>query len=131
MDRDLVIRFHALKAPTVKVKVVPWHPKNNMRSDRPYDLLFQLAHCGPWMVLGCHDETRHTGIITFGNGDSGYNGEIQRSEQEQNAKPTHQTKVLTDAEVLTVPMDFAVFVFSMTEIGAMQTVHFTTRGGHF
>ena len=49
MDRDLVIRFHALKAPTVKVKVVPWHPKNNMRSDRPYDLLFHLAHCGPWI----------------------------------------------------------------------------------
>lgn len=52
-DRELVVRFHALRAPDLKAEqVVPWRLQINMRSDRAYDLLYQLAHNSIWMVVG-------------------------------------------------------------------------------
>ena len=52
-DRELVMRFHALRAPDLKSdRVVPWRLQINLRSDRAYDLLFHLAHNSIWMAVG-------------------------------------------------------------------------------
>ena len=52
-DRELVMRFHALRAPDPKIdRVIPWRLQINLRSDRAYDLLFHLAHSSIWMVVG-------------------------------------------------------------------------------
>jgi len=52
-DRELVMRFHALRAPDPKSdRVVPWRLQINIRSDRAYDLLFHLAHNSIWMAVG-------------------------------------------------------------------------------
>jgi hypothetical protein len=53
VDKDLIIRFHALKAPDAqKERTVPWRLQVNLRSDRAYELLMQLAHNAIWMVVG-------------------------------------------------------------------------------
>jgi hypothetical protein len=52
-DRELIVRFHALKPPSPQLdQVVPWRLQINVRSDRPYELLFQLAFNAIWMTVG-------------------------------------------------------------------------------
>ena len=52
-DKELIVRFHALRPVQDQTnKVVPWRLQINMRSDRPYELLFQLAHSAIWMTVG-------------------------------------------------------------------------------
>jgi len=53
LDKEIVVRFHALSAPKgTSTKAVPWRLQINLRSDRVYDLLFQLCHCSVWMAVG-------------------------------------------------------------------------------
>ena len=53
LDSELVIRFHALRSPTEKeAKIIPWRLQINLRSDRPYELIYQLAHNSIWMAIG-------------------------------------------------------------------------------
>lgn len=52
-DRELIVRFHAMKPPNTQLdQVVPWRLQINVRSDRPYELLFQLAFNAIWMTVG-------------------------------------------------------------------------------
>ena len=51
-DRELIIRFHALRAPSDLQKIIPWRLQLNLRSDRPYELLHFLAHNSVWMTVG-------------------------------------------------------------------------------
>ena len=51
-DRELVIRFHALQAPTDQKRIIPWRLQLNLRSDRPYELMYHLAHNSLWMAVG-------------------------------------------------------------------------------
>jgi hypothetical protein len=53
LDRDLVVRFHALKAVSDKdLKAVPWRLQINLRNNRAYELLLQLCHNAVWMAVG-------------------------------------------------------------------------------
>ena len=53
MDKELVVRFHALRAPLEQQqKIVPWRLQLNLRSDRPYELLYQMAYNSIWMLVG-------------------------------------------------------------------------------
>ena len=52
-DPQLILRFHALKPHTNQaLQIIPWRLQLNLRSDRPYDLFFQLAHNAIWMIMG-------------------------------------------------------------------------------
>ena len=51
-DRELIIRFHALRAPTDQQRVIPWRLQLNLRSDRPFELLHYLTHSSVWMTVG-------------------------------------------------------------------------------
>ncbi|CAL1146915.1 unnamed protein product [Cladocopium goreaui] len=53
LDKEMVVRFHALRTPTSHdTRAIPWRLQINMRSDRAYDLLFQLQHNSIWMAVG-------------------------------------------------------------------------------
>ena len=53
LDRDLVVRFHALKAVSDKdLAAVPWRLQINLRNNRAYELLLQLCHNAVWMAVG-------------------------------------------------------------------------------
>eukprot|EP00435_Cladocopium_sp_Y103_P007029 s1036_g2.t1 len=53
LDRELVVRFHALRPPSTQGDApIPWRLQVHMRADRPYELLFQMAHNSIWMLLG-------------------------------------------------------------------------------
>ena len=53
LDKEMIVRFHALRAPSDQnTKAVPWRLQINLRSDRAYDLLYQLCHNSVWMAVG-------------------------------------------------------------------------------
>ena len=53
LDKEMVVRFHALRTPTSHdTRAIPWRLQITMRSDRAYDLLFQLQHNSIWMAVG-------------------------------------------------------------------------------
>lgn len=53
LDKEMIVRFHALRASNPQdTKVIPWRLQINLRSDRAYDLLYQLCHNSIWMAVG-------------------------------------------------------------------------------
>ena len=52
MDRDLVVRFHAMGSTSSQQRVVPWRLQLHLRSDRPYELIYQMAYNSIWMLVG-------------------------------------------------------------------------------
>ena len=63
LDPELVVRFHALQSPHDSQKIIPWRLQLHLRSDRPYELMFQLAFNSIWMVLGASMKP-HTQQVT-------------------------------------------------------------------
>lgn len=52
LDQTLIQRFHALKPPTnTDLMIIPWRLQLHLRSDRPYELMLQLAHNAIWMPM--------------------------------------------------------------------------------
>lgn len=52
-DKELIVRFHALRPMSNQPnQPVPWRLQIHLRSDRPYELLWQLAHSSVWMTVG-------------------------------------------------------------------------------
>lgn len=52
-DPQLILRFHALKPHTNQaLQIIPWRLQLNLRSDRPYELFYQLTHNAIWMIMG-------------------------------------------------------------------------------
>ena len=55
LDSQLILRFHALKPPTNQsIQIIPWRLQLNLRSDRPYELFYQLANNAIWMIVGAN-----------------------------------------------------------------------------
>ena len=51
-DKELIIRFHALRAPSEQQKISAWRLQLNLRSDRPFELLHYLSRSSVWMAIG-------------------------------------------------------------------------------
>ena len=80
MDASLIQQFHALKpSSNPEIKIIPWRMQFHLRSDRPYELVFQLAYCSVWMLIGATLKP-HT------QGQSGLAQALQRHLQPAQAK---------------------------------------------
>lgn len=52
LDPQLVVRFHALKAPQQNLTSIPWRLQLNVRHDRAYEIFQHLSFNAVWMVVG-------------------------------------------------------------------------------
>ena len=91
LDPQLVIRFHALKAPNPELASIPWRLQLNLRSDRPYELFHHLSHNGIWMLIGAkmkpHTQGQSGQATALQSMLMGQKGQGKGKSQKQTQKP--------------------------------------------